>query len=384
MGGGSGGHVTPVVAVLNELAKQTTEPLDVEFICDKSFAGQATTIVAAASMPVRMTVIAAGKLRRYKHFRFVDYITTPSVTLNNIVDVAKLFVGFLQSLWILWRRRPEVIFAKGGFVCLPVGWAARLLKIPIVIHDSDARPGLTNRLLAPFAAAIATGYPLDYYPYPLKKSRYTGVPIRDAYTHISATHQLQLKKRLEIKQGALFVVAFGGGLGARTINEAIIKAAPSFEGLAVTAILVSGVAQYAEVSEAAKPYRGVLQVKDFVANGMASLLGAADVVITRASATSLQELAGLGKAVIAVPARQLGDQHKNAELYAMSDAAIVVSDDQLEDGELVEALKTLAVSPELRTRLADNIHQFAKPHAAKDVAELILDVVAKKRNQEAV
>ena len=232
------------------------------------------------------------------------------------------------------------------------------------------------------AAAIATGYPLDHYPYPLKKSHYTGVPIRDTYQPVSVVRQQHLKKQLGVKSGTLFVVAFGGGLGARTINQAMLHVAPDLEALGLSAQLISGVTQYAEVSEAAKPYRTVLTVKDFVAGGMASLLGAADIVVTRASATSLQELAGLGKAVITVPARQLGDQHKNAELYAMSDAALVVSDDELEKGGLVEALRSLTASPELRKRLAHNIHQFAKPDAARDVAKLILGVATEKQVQE--
>ncbi|NCU39102.1 hypothetical protein EOL96_08815, partial [Candidatus Saccharibacteria bacterium] len=159
-GGGSGGHVTPVVAVLNQVHAQYDGELNVRFVCDKGFATEARSIMDGAPVPVRVSTISAGKFRRYRHFRFVDYITTPSVMIRNIGDIAKITVGFFQSLWIIGWFRPDVIFAKGGFVCLPVGWAARVLRVPLVIHDSDARPGLTNRLLASFASAIATGYPL--------------------------------------------------------------------------------------------------------------------------------------------------------------------------------------------------------------------------------
>lgn len=380
MGGGSGGHVTPVVAVLNELAKlPDTDIESVRFVCDRGFAEQAAKIMESAHVPLETSIIMAGKLRRYRQFRFVDYITTPSVVGKNILDLGKIAIGFLQSLWLIWRYKPDVMFAKGGFVCLPVGWAARVLRVPIVIHDSDARPGLTNRLLASFAKTIATGFPLDYYPYPLKKSKYVGVPIREGYKPVSAAAQRSFKAKLNVPDGTLLVVAFGGGLGSQAINTAMLDAAPMLKSLHTRAVLISGVKHYDIVKQAAESMKE-FTVLEFVSEGMAQLLAAADVVVTRASATSLQELAGLAKPVIAVPARQLGDQHKNAELFTDSGAAVVLQDEDLAHGILKDELQVLLKSSDMRKQLSEKIHRFARPDAAKQVALLIKAAGAKKGN----
>lgn len=346
------------------------------FVCDKGFASQTRSIMAGADVPVRVSTISAGKFRRYRHFRFVDYITTPSVTLKNIADITKIVVGFFQALWIIGRFRPDVIFAKGGFVCLPVGWAARVWRVPLVLHDSDARPGLTNRLLAPSASAIATGYPLDNYSYNETISTYTGVPIRHGSRVVSEEKQRELKRAYGIAAGTKLVVGMGGGLGARSINRALVACAHSMAHHAVKIIIVSGVKHYEETVQLAAGNEQI-EVLEFVAEGMIELLSAADLVVTRASATSLQELAGLAKPIVAVPARQLGDQHKNAAVYAAKDAAVVLDDDALERGELDAAVDALLGDTKARESLARNLHAFARPHAARDVARVILAATKK-------
>lgn len=331
--------------------------------------------MSGAKVPVRITAITAGKFRRYKHFRFIDYLTTPSVTLQNMVDLMKITVGFLQSLWIMLRFRPDVVFAKGGFVCLPVGWAARMLRIPVVIHDSDARPGLTNRLLAPFAHAIATGYPLENYPYDTDKTIYTGVPIRVECQPVDEARQKAAKKAYGLAAQRQLVVGFGGGLGAKSINAAIVESAKALESTQF--IVVAGVKHYESTLDAAADL-GNVQVLEFLANGMIELLSAADVVVTRASATALQELAGLKKPIIAVPARQLGDQHKNAEVYQTKGAAIILNDSELEQGDLTPQLQRILGDESVRNSLATHLHTFARPHAARDVATLILKTYSHK------
>lgn len=163
-----------------------------------------------AAVPVRVQTINAGKLRRYKHLNFWQHFTVKGAVRKNIFDVFKTGAGFVQSIWILMRFRPDVVFAKGGYVCLPMGFAARLLRIPLVIHDSDTRPGLTNRLLARFAAAIGTGSPLENYTYDPVKSRYVGVPISAEFTPVSVDHQRTLKRALGCNSDAPLVVVVGG------------------------------------------------------------------------------------------------------------------------------------------------------------------------------
>ena len=372
VGGGSGGHVSPVVAVLNELAKQLGDTsLEAQFVCDKTFEVQSRKLMEGVQVPVKIHVIAAGKLRRYEHFKKIDYLKHPSIIGANLLDVAKIVGGFLQSVWLLVKWRPNVVFAKGGYVCLPVGFAAWLLHVPVVIHDSDVKPGLTNRLLARFARAIATGYPLDNYHYPAAKSTYTGVPVAEGYTLVSAEEQSKFKQKLGFSESELLVVAVGGGLGAVTINNAMTKAGSALTRQAINVVLVAGQSHLEEYAPKVADLAPRFKVVGFVSEGMSELLGAADVVVTRASATVLQELAGLGKSIIAIPARALGDQHKNAVVYEEAKAAVILTDDQLNDGSLEPTVLHLANNSSYRDELAHNLHQFAKPRAAVDVAAIL-------------
>lgn len=380
VGGGSGGHVTPIVAVINELAKSDPR-LSVDFVCDKAFSGQAGVIMQGATVPVEQHIIQAGKLRRYKHFRAIDYITTPKILVANSIDIAKTAIGFVQSFVLLYKVKPDVVFAKGGYVCLPVGFAARLMRIPLVIHDSDARPGLTNRLLAPYAAAIATGYPLENYSYDSIRSHYTGVPIRPEFRLVSDAEQTEYKRKIKVPKNALLVVATGGGLGARAINSAMVAAAPRLLQNGRYLYIITGKKNYAHVKSQTEQYWPKLQIVDFLADQQVEVLGAADIVVSRASATTIQELAGLGKAVVAIPARALGDQHENAKVLVGAGAVRLLSDDELAEGRLAETLEELLSDSKARQELSSALHRLAKPHAAREVAEVILDVanVASKK-----
>lgn len=365
--------MTPVVAVLDELAKQT-ELSEVRFVCDKAFAVQAKGIMSHASMPVTTHIISAGKLRRYKHFKLWHYIIHPSVMTRNILDSGKIIIGILQSIRLIRKYKPDVIFLKGGYVCLPVGTAARLCRVPVVIHDSDARPGLTNRILAPRADKIATGYPVENYPYSHHKTTYTGVPINENFTTISVAKQQTLKKRLSLSPSAPLVVAVGGGLGAQSINTAMVEALPKLAGIGAHAVVIAGKHNYTQIKDASEPYHNVT-VLEFVSEGLVRLLGAADIVVTRASATSLQELAGLAKPIIAVPAKALGDQHKNAAVYQEASAAIIMTDDEIaRPGRLGNEIVDLLHDSSRRETLSRNIHKFARPHAARDVAKLLREM----------
>lgn len=372
VGGGSGGHVTPVLAVINELSKHDDD-LQVWFVCDKAFESQSRGIMARADVPVQVSTILAGKFRRYTHLTRLRQATSFYIVSRNLVDVFKVAVGFVQSLVLLLQVKPDVVFAKGGYVSLPLGLAARLLGYPLVIHDSDTRPGLTNRILSRYATQIATGSPLKNYPYDPKKSQYIGVPIGDEFTPISETQRAALKRTLGVDPTKKLVVATGGGLGARSINLALVKAARSLSTRGIAVYNVTGKSHYDEVASMVTGIADYAAVP-FVYEKMHEVLGAADVVISRASATFLQELAGLGQAVIAVPARHLGDQLKNAEVYKEAGAAIVMTDYEVSVGdELESTIVRLMGDASERREMGMKLHEFARPHAARDLAKLIQD-----------
>lgn len=137
-------------------------------------------------------------------------------------------LGFIQSVWLLLWWRPRVVFAKGGFVCLPVGLAAALLRIPLVTHDSDTVPGLTNRILAKYARYMAVAMPEHYYSYPKERIRYTGLPIRGDFASVSPADVRTARAQLGIPESAFVVAVFGGSLGAVRLNNAVTGVAEAF------------------------------------------------------------------------------------------------------------------------------------------------------------
>ncbi len=344
-------------------------------MCDRGFKRQSQGIMAALPFPVAIATIPSGKLRRYAHFSWWQYIRHFSIVLHNMVDIVKTAAGFMKAIWLLLKFRPDVVFAKGGFVCLPVGYAARLLRIPLVIHDSDVRPGLTNRLLARFATAIGTGMPLENYTYNKRVTTYVGVPIDPAITPVTETQRRSYRVEFDLPLDKQVVVAVGGGLGSVAINHAVIATAQRQTSDAVLFCNVTGVNNHDEALALAGDtpmYRAL----PFVYKDMYKLLGAADLVVTRASATTLQELAGLKQAVVAVPARQLGDQQQNATLFAAYDAVVALQDSEL-SVNLATTVEALLHDSARRSQLANNLYTFARPHAARDMAHIITEIASK-------
>lgn len=341
-------------------------------MCDKSFEVQSRSIMATAPVDVTVRTIVAGKFRRYAHLSLAGYLRHPSIMAHNFADLFKIVVGYVQSLFLLFMFRPDVVFAKGGFVCLPLGLAAATLRIPLILHDSDTRPGLTNKVLARFATAIATGFPLEYYPYPRAISHYTGVPIDAAYRPVTPIEQTDYKKELGFPADRPLVMMFGGGLGSVAINDAAAVLAKS---LGDDVYVYNGTGR-ANIERATTQGEGLANYHpEAFVPGLHDIMAAADIVVTRASATALQELAGIAKPVIAVPARQLGDQQQNAKLYAAAGAVEVLGDDGL-NARLTSLVKELLASDERRASLARAIHAFARPRAAAQIARIIRDTTA--------
>ncbi|MDR0955639.1 MAG: UDP-N-acetylglucosamine--N-acetylmuramyl-(pentapeptide) pyrophosphoryl-undecaprenol N-acetylglucosamine transferase [Candidatus Nomurabacteria bacterium] len=375
VGGGSGGHVTPVVAVIEQLQKVKPRAR-IEFWCDRKYSAQSRRLMAPLKIPVK--IVAAGKWRRYTNlprlYRWFSLYHIWHTHLANLRDLVFLLAGFLQSFFKLIFKRPDVIFLKGGYVCLPVGLAARLLKIPTVLHDSDTTPGLTNRILAKSARLILTGAPTKFYPnYPAAKLRFVGIPVRPEFAKAGREGRTPARRALNLADEKSLVVSVGGGLGARYLNEAVLQAArflPEFNF-----VILTGQDDFAHLSGEAKSLSNVRAIA-FAAENYVDLIAEADVVISRAGATSLAELALLSKPTILVPAPFLSGDHqtKNAKIYADNDAAILLSQKVLDDDArpLVDALKKLLRDQNLRRNLANHLHKFARPNAAAEIADLIV------------
>jgi UDP-N-acetylglucosamine--N-acetylmuramyl-(pentapeptide) pyrophosphoryl-undecaprenol N-acetylglucosamine transferase len=374
VGGGSGGHVTPVVAVLREL--HAIQPrAEIRFWCDTKFAPEARALFVHFDPTLRIDSIVSGKFRRYYHLTILRQLLWMRLVLLNLRDSFLVVAGLLQSIVKLLVWRPDVVFTKGGYVCLPVGLAARLLRIPLVIHDSDAHPGLTNRILSHFATTIATGAPLEYYDYPKSKSHYIGIPVSAEFHPFSAHERAVARRRWGIDSNKPLIVITGGGLGAKRINDVVIEVLPQLLELG-SVVLVAGSAQYDELAALTTPNSEHFQLHSFISDGMATLLGASDVVVARAGATTILELAALAKPTILIPNAKLtgGHQLKNAQVYADAHAVVIIDEEKMitDMNILVNAIKSVLDDDKIKSRISKNISEFARPHAAKDMANYII------------
>lgn len=293
----------------------------------------------------------------------------------NLRDGFLVVAGSIQSFVKLIVWRPDVVFTKGGYVCLPVGLAARILNIPLVIHDSDAHPGLTNRILSKWATAIATGAPLEYYPYPKAISQYVGIPISSDFHAFTESERTIAKESWGIDTSHPLIVVTGGGLGATRINDAVAQSLHELLKMG-SVVLVAGAGQYDELRSLMPPNSDRFQLHAFVSSGMAALLGGSDVVVTRAGATTILELAALRKPTILIPNGKLtgGHQLKNAAVYADAGAVMIVDEQAMVDDPkvLVGAIKHVLSSHDESALMAQNFSAFARPEAARDMADMII------------
>ena len=341
------------------------------------FVGQATLLMAGFDKNIPVETIIAGKFRRYNSLTFWQQMRRlRKIVLPNIADAFKIFFGTVQSFFKLIAWRPDVIFAKGGYVCMPVGFAARLLRIPLVIHDSDTHPGLTNRVLSHFAQVIATGAPLDYYSYPKNKTHYTGIPTASTLHPATSEEKLALKINNAFAEDKKLVLITGGGLGAKRVNDPAAAVMPELSQN-YSVVLLSGKNEYSAIRAKLGEDTLAMRLHDFVPSAQfIEYAQMADLVVSRAGMTTIAELAMLGKAVLLIPGKQLtgGHQLTNAQMLADRGAAEVIDEYEIETDppKLLQAIQAVLNSDERRTALERGIAQFAKPYAARDVAEILI------------
>lgn len=359
-----------MLATLDELRKLDPE-LDVLYVGQ---AGSMESSLAAAN-GLAFEAIPAGKLRRYSDVSMLKTLTDVKTISLNIRDVTRLARGIRRSLSILRNFKPDIIFAKGGFVSLPVGLAASLLKIPYVIHESDLRAGISNRTLAKWATKVAVGFPVkNYHDLPKEKLVYTGSPIRSELLMID---KKKAQKHFGLHADKPVIMVTGGGLGSQSLNDVVVTALPKLlEDYQI--IHITGEKDIEHVRFRLRAFsREELQgyhVFSFLREDMPKALVAADVVITRAGATALAELAVLGKPALVVPHPGLTDQAINAKTFARAGAVRNLPQASLTPAVLLRELHRITDSTKEQELLAKSIAEFAKADAAKELAELIITI----------
>lgn len=340
---------------------------------------------------IRVKRIPAGKWHRYASWKLKDYFTHFDLTLKDLFIGNILgFFGFIAGIVVtffrlfLKRNRPDAIFLKGGFVSLPVGIVAKMFKIPYVIHESDVVPGLANRLLMKKAKKVAFGMPLpDEVLAENPTYVWTGIPVSSEFKEVGGSKQMSLKKAFGFSPEKPLVVVTGGSQGSHNINQAIRAILP--ELLKFTSVgLVAGRTHYEDMVDLKRyenwdkaSLESNFRMWEFNTT-MDELMGAADIVVSRAGATTITEIGALKKATILVPFAPLpgGHQVKNAERLEKLGAVSVVSDEKMVSKPeiLFDEIRTLVRSPRKRANMAEILHKEVRPDAAKVLADIILEL----------
>jgi len=366
-GGGTGGHFYPIIAVAEEIHALVKERklLEPELYF---FGPSALDERALYENGITFVKTPAGKMRRY-------------FSLLNFFDAIKTGWGIIGTTLSLYRLFPDVIFSKGGYGSVPTLIAAKFLRIPLIVHDSDAIPGRATLLALPFAKKIAISYNEAYEHFPEKyrdRIALVGNPVRKEVRNPAkdGAHEF-----LELEKNVPVLLIIGGSLGSEKINNAILESLPelvnryqiihqtgqtNFESTVNTAqvILSRNERRYRYKSYG---YLSSLALK------MAA--GAADLIISRAGSGSIYEIASWGKAsiIIPIPESISRDQRSNAFAYAHSGATVVIEQGNLAPHLLVAEIDRLFTNPKARNDMAEAATKFAKPDAGKVLAEAVLE-----------
>jgi UDP-N-acetylglucosamine--N-acetylmuramyl-(pentapeptide) pyrophosphoryl-undecaprenol N-acetylglucosamine transferase len=315
-GGGSSGHVTPNIALLPELKRNG---YTIFYIGSKN--GIEKQLIENEGIPYYS--ISTGKLRRY-------------FDLKNFSDLFRVVDGFRQAFAVLGRLKPSIVFSKGGFVSCPVVWAAWLRKIPVVIHESDITPGLTNKLSMPFARKVCYTFPESASHIPANKGVRTGMPIREELLNGSPSKGRAVCGFTEAKPVLLVI---GGSLGSEKINGAV----RSILDTLLKDFNVCHICGKGNLKPELEGKKGYKQF-EYVSKEQPPIFSAADIVLSRAGATVLFELLALKKPNLLVPlskAASRGDQILNAASFEKQNFSMVLQEEMLEDETLLRALREL-------------------------------------------
>jgi UDP-N-acetylglucosamine--N-acetylmuramyl-(pentapeptide) pyrophosphoryl-undecaprenol N-acetylglucosamine transferase len=365
-GGGTGGHFYPIVAVAEEIKKQVVENKLVEA---ELYFMSPTPYNAGIlyERGIRFIPVAAGKQRTY-------------FSILNFFDLFKTGWGIMTALWKVFNLYPDVVFSKGGYTSFPVLVAARILRIPVVIHESDSVPGKVNQWSGKFAARIAVSFPDAAAYFPKDRVALTGNPVR---TEIALRSTEGAREFFSLEPNIPVILVLGGSQGSKIINDSMTDALP--ELLKKYQVLhQSGKNNFVEAKETAdvvllnddnKPRYHLVDYFNTVALRHAA--GSADLVISRAGST-IFEIAAWGLPSIIIPIRESRNDHqaKNAYAYARAGACQVVEEMNLTSNILAAEVSRILDNVELRGKMAEAAKAFFRPRAAEAIALEILKIAA--------
>ncbi|HEX8551858.1 MAG TPA: undecaprenyldiphospho-muramoylpentapeptide beta-N-acetylglucosaminyltransferase [Abditibacteriaceae bacterium] len=376
-GGGSSGHISPALAVIaaaNELVAQgETPPIEWLYLGGKR--GLEQRLVEAAGIP--FSGVETGKLRRY-------------LSRENLTDLARIPVGVAQSLARVKKFRPDVVFATGGYVAVPPVLAARLLRVPILIHEQTVQIGLANRIAARCATRIGLAWESalsELSEEQRKRAFVVGNPVRAEVFDGDAARGKTLAGFSD-DLPTLYVT--GGSQGARIINRAVETALPRLLQLC-NVIHQCGEQPHGEEQDFDRLTRIAAELPEelrrryfltcFVRREINDVFALADLLISRAGAGTIAEVCALGKAAIYIPLVPTGgdEQTRNAAMCVRAGAAEVIKQSELHGDVLVEKVQQLLSDPEQLGRMGAAARTLARPGAAQELARALVQLAGDKR-----
>ena len=348
-GGGTAGHVTPNIALIPALKEAGFE---IHYI--GSYEGMERVMIE--KLGINYIGIASGKLRRYK-------------SVKNLTDPFRVLKGFSESMKILKRLKPDIVFSKGGFVTVPVVFAAKRCKIPTIIHESDMSPGLANRLCIPKADYVLANFPEALEKLPKKKGILSGTPIRQELFAGDREKGLRFCGFTGEKPVLLVV---GGSLGALAINEAVRKILPKLiEKFDVVHLCGKG-----KFDETLKDMKGYVQF-EYVNEEMKDIFKVTELAISRAGANAICELLALRipNILIPLPAKaSRGDQILNAASFKKQGFSEVLAEEDITGENLLDIIYR---TYDNREEYINNMVKSSQTDSIKIIMELINRLIEK-------
>lgn len=353
LAGGTGGHIFPGLAVAAELRAR-----GIPVVWLGADGGMETRLVPQHDIPLETIAISGLRGKGVGAL-----LGAPLRLLSAIRAAAK----------VLHAHKPRAVVSFGGFAAGPGGIAAVIAGVPLLVHEQNRAPGLTNRVLAKFARRVLTGFP-DAFP---GKEEVVGNPVREIISALPRP-----RERFAGRDDRLNVLVLGGSQGARALNEALPKALRALQGARIDVRHQCGEKMRAEAEQAYRAAGVEASIEPFIAD-MAGAYAWADVVVCRAGALTLAELcaAGVGSVLVPLPTAVDDHQTKNAQYVAQRRAAEMVKQDATLVDKLAGALRTLALDPARRLAMAEAARTLAKPNAAAQVVDIVLQTIASQEKR---
>ncbi|MFT7473426.1 MAG: UDP-N-acetylglucosamine--N-acetylmuramyl-(pentapeptide) pyrophosphoryl-undecaprenol N-acetylglucosamine transferase [Verrucomicrobiales bacterium] len=366
VGGGTAGHVLPGVAIGHELVKRGYDASEIHFVGSER--GVEKKIVPEAGF--ELTVLPGRGIQR----RF---------TMDNVGAIAGLIRAFIASFSLLRSHKPDVVVALGGYASVPAGLWAVLLRIPIVVTEQNAVPGLANKIIGRFAKASAVSYEGTDLP----RSTWTGNPVRAEVLAVATAgdrSRIDARKRFGLGEDKKLIAVFGGSLGARTINDAVAGALALLEDRGDIEIRhIIGSRDYADVTRRAVVFMtsSLTYTPIEYEDDMASVYAAADLVVCRAGATSCAELAATGTPSVLIPLPGAPGDHQTANARALESAggAELLADSIFDARLFVDTVTRLIDNDVILETMRTGAASVARPDAAEAVTDLV-ELHAKARS----